>query len=210
MLYKEINQKFTDVVNSYLAEGYHFNTGTMEDGYSYGSNLTESHSDITHVDLTDGSEIVRVKLENFSCREESHYFQGIQLSVGILSIQGSTDVKHDSWVSISAELEIIQQERFYDIGRSSSWYVTKEEVVARLEKSCERYEVARSISQLLEQKIELNLAKAAPIVLPYVRRQPRCKTVKLADIVSVTKQDQNTAFYYIEVKGKGRLYSISK
>lgn len=208
MLYKEINQKFTDVVNSYLVKGYRFNTGTMEDGHSRSSSVNESCSDITHADLTDGSEIVRVKLENFSSREESYYFHGIRLSVGILSIHGSADVKHDSWVSISAKLDVIQQERFYNIG--SQWYVTKEEATARLEKSCERQEAARGVSQLLKQKIELNLAKAAPIVLPYIRRQPRCKTVKLADIISVTKHDRNTASYYVKVKGKDRLYLISK
>ena len=55
MKYIDINRKFTDTVSSYLANGYHFNTATMNG----------SQGEISAVDLTNDSEIIRVLLRRF-------------------------------------------------------------------------------------------------------------------------------------------------
>lgn len=207
MLYKEINQKFTDVVNSYLAEGYHFNTGTMggeEDSYSCG-NL--SFSDLAKVDLTNGSQTVRVNLGSFSYHENDKQFYGIRLSVKVSYIKAIADRERN--IDNFFGGETILEQRFYQIKYPAKWYGTKEEAIAQQEKAKKREEERRRLELLRRRMIEFDLAKAAPIVFPYVRRQPRCENVKLSDISGVAKDNRDSAFYFVRVEGK-TTYTITR
>lgn len=57
---KEINKIYTEEVKSYLNKGYIFNTSTM----------AGSQGEIVRVDLTNGKEVVRVRIERFRVRTE--------------------------------------------------------------------------------------------------------------------------------------------
>ena len=50
MKYADINKRYTETVSEYLARGYTINTRTM----------TGSQGDYAHIDLTDGTEVVRI------------------------------------------------------------------------------------------------------------------------------------------------------
>lgn len=51
MKFIDINREFTAAANSYMAQGYYINAGTM--GGSQG--------EVAHIDLTNGTEIIRVR-----------------------------------------------------------------------------------------------------------------------------------------------------
>ena len=70
MKYVDINRKFTEAVSTYLMKGYHFNTATMNG----------SQGEISAVDLTNGSEIIRVLLRRFNGNTFAD--KGIELVVG--------------------------------------------------------------------------------------------------------------------------------
>ena len=55
MTYADINKMFTAEVSKYLARGYHFNTASM----------SGSQGETAKVDLTNGTEIIRVLLRTF-------------------------------------------------------------------------------------------------------------------------------------------------
>lgn len=55
MKFIDINREFTAAANSYMAQGYYINAGTM--GGSQG--------EVAHIDLTNGTEIIRVLLTTF-------------------------------------------------------------------------------------------------------------------------------------------------
>ena len=69
MKFIDINREFTAAASSYMAQGYYINAGTM--GGSQG--------EVAHIDLTNGTEIIRVLLTTFN-----NYLgtEGVELIVG--------------------------------------------------------------------------------------------------------------------------------
>ena len=176
MKYAELNKRFTEVVAGYMAKGYVINTATM-DG---------SQGEIAKVDLTDGREILRVRLKSLGYEsaklKDGHYFYG----EGVVLTVGRADSKvvpnsHNTWQTLwDNECEVIFEEKWYRAGRDNSWLVTREEAIENCRKSCERYERNNTYEDRFGYK-ELG-EKASRIVLDFVKRQPRCKTAKLADV----------------------------
>ena len=69
MKYSDINKMFTTEVNKYLAQGYRFNTASMNG----------SQGELAKVDLTNGTEIIRIVARTFSKEWDK---QGVELFVG--------------------------------------------------------------------------------------------------------------------------------
>lgn len=100
MKFIDINREFTAAASSYMAQGYYINAGTM--GGSQG--------EIAHIDLTNGTEIIRVLLTTFN-----NYLgtEGVELIVGRVK----DDIKpnqEDRWSTVWNEcLEVISSKKFY-------------------------------------------------------------------------------------------------
>lgn len=82
MKFIDINREFTAAANSYMAQGYYINAGTM--GGSQG--------EVAHIDLTNGTEIIRVLLTTFN-----NYLgtEGVELIVGRVKDDIKPNVKMD-------------------------------------------------------------------------------------------------------------------
>lgn len=52
--FADINRRYTDIVNDYIQSGYDINTSTMSD----------SQGEIAKIDLTNGTEIVRILIDD--------------------------------------------------------------------------------------------------------------------------------------------------
>lgn len=197
MKFVDINRKFTEAVTEWIGKGYIINSATM--GGSQG--------EISKVDLTNGSEIIRVLLNSTGhpitkIEDRFYSFDIVELTVGRVTDQivpNSPSVWDTVW---NEHLEVISSEEFYEIGRNrrEKWYGTKAEAIAQQDKNWERSE-ARKVSE----RTELD---AAAIVLPFVKRQQRCKSVKLHEITKVTKTIHHNVFddgvhvnYAVEVRG---------
>ena len=174
MKYTDINRKFTDTVSSYLANGYHFNTATMNG----------SQGEISAVDLTNGREIIRVLLQHFSGK---NYFDGgIEIVVGRVKeserIQpNSSHNRHD--IIWNGRLEVISCERFYELSRHGSvdpFFGTEAESDVVSEKRLARY------SYRHDQSSTDITEKAAPLVKEYIREKFAVRRVIMGDI-KVTK-----------------------
>lgn len=118
MTYKDINNRFTELVAEYIAKGYTFNTSSM--GGSQG--------EIANIDLTNGKEIIRVVVSSFNNWREN--VEGVEISIG-----KSTDNVHPHSGQLhetvwNSHLEIIHTEYFYRISRYSNFYGTREEAEA--------------------------------------------------------------------------------
>ena len=100
MKFIDINREFTAAASSYMAQGYYINAGTM--GGSQG--------EVAHIDLTNGTEIIRVLLTTFN-----NYLgtEGVELIVGRVK----DDIKpnqEDRWSTVWNErLEVISSKKFY-------------------------------------------------------------------------------------------------
>jgi len=206
MKFETINRRFTEIVTEWMSNGYTINTATM--GGSQG--------EIGKIDLTDGKEVIRVLLDSFHkpCTriEDRFYgFEGLELIVGRVTdpIQPNSE---DTWNHIwNNRLEVISSEEFYQIGRGNrsggKWYGTKAEAMAQQDKNSDR-RAARRIEETREFPEAVK-----EIVLPFIRRQPRSKSVKLSEITKVTKTVRYTGFGEIIVKysaeARGQSYRLN-
>lgn len=119
MKFIDINREFTAAASSYMAQGYYINAGTM--GGSQG--------EVAHIDLTNGTEIIRVLLTTFN-----NYLgtEGVELIVGRVK----DDIKpnqEDRWSTVWNErLEVISSKKFYRLNNRAQdgFYGTEEEANA--------------------------------------------------------------------------------
>lgn len=119
MKYIDINQKFTAKVAEYIAKGYTINTATM----------SGSQGEVAHVDLTDGKQVVRVLLDSFTEYDSFNSLSGLEIVVGAPAdkVVPYDTARHNTiW---NNRLEVIESERFYEIG-SSNTAVTGNRIVA--------------------------------------------------------------------------------
>jgi len=201
MKFESINKKYTEAVAAWLAKGYTINTATM--GGSQG--------EVAHVDLTDGKEIIRVLLGNIGAAYERiedrfYHLDGVALIVGRVTDQIIPN-SPNTWPTVwNSHLEIVSEERFYEIGRQhrdgSKWYGTKEEAMAQQDKNSERYR-----ARFMYNHYTLS-ESAKAIVLPFVKRQPKCRSVRLSEIEAVTHHDVTSRTgnrygqYTVKVRGQ--------
>ena len=163
MKFIDINREFTAAANSYMAQGYYINAGTM--GGSQG--------EVAHIDLTNGTEIIRVLLTTFN-----NYLgtEGVELIVGRVK----DDIKpnqEDRWNTVWNErLEVISNKKFYRLNNRAQdgFYGTEEEANAAEEKRFDRYKSRRSNDSALDVT-----TKAAPMVKKYIHEKFGVRRVKI-------------------------------
>ncbi len=104
MKYIEINRKYSEVVSSYLVNGYVINTSTM-DG---------SQGDRAHIDLTNGSEIVRILVRDV--RNQSTFTYDVEIIVGKCADKRIAPNSSTQYGTIwNNELEVISAIRYRQI-----------------------------------------------------------------------------------------------
>lgn len=205
MKYESINRRYTEVVAEWMAKGYTINTATM----------SGSQGEVAKIDLTNGQEIIRILLEPTGrpitrIGERCYNFDSLHLAVcraqdQIPANSGST------WATIwRNRLDTIYSEDYYQIGREhrngEKWYGTRDEAIAQQDKQWERYcATASNRDHDLPEE-------AKRIVLPFLRRQPKCKSVQLSDVESVTKRSferrDGTCYSKYIVTARGKTYTL--
>lgn len=119
MKYIDINKKFTEAVAEYMNKGYTINSATMRG----------SQGEITKIDLTNETEIIRVAIESF--RDWRTCTEGLEIVVGRYTSSDVTPNTISGYNTIWAhDLEVLRTERFYKIGSNRTgedFYGTEEE-----------------------------------------------------------------------------------
>ena len=197
MLRKDIENIYTDTVREYLDNGYRIYYPTM--GGSQG--------EIAKIDLTNDKEVIRIflgsKTENYREHPDHKY---MDLDYFTIIVGRNTDkLWGDSFSDIiwNEHLELISEIRFYKIGRkNNSFFGTKQEAIDAMLKYYERLKF-RSFDWA-EERIEINSDEAKRIVLPFVKRQYKCKSATVKDIEKIEKIifKNDKVYYVVQVKGK--------
>jgi len=204
MKFETINRKFTEKVAEYMARGYIINTST----------LGGHQGEIAKVDLTNGTEIVRILLNSVSAcdakNNDYHHFEIVRLLVGRVTDRAIPN-SPNQWNTIwNDNLDTLHVEDFFEIGHQQrngdKWYGTRAEAVAQQNKQRERRRATWEASG------EPLSEAAKEIVLPFVRRQPRCKSVKCSEIESITKHhiESRTGKRYVKytIKVRGQVFDL--
>lgn len=186
---KGLNQLFTDEVKKYLDNGFQIRTDDM----------SGSQGEIAHVDLTDGSEIIRILMEVKSA-DFQQYGDMLEIRVGRV-VDPRVAKGYTIW---NNELETISEIKFDRI--RDDYYVSPEEG----RRMCDvRYN--RAVQKDIKH-ISPELGDAfKSAALRWIRRQPRMKGVRIDDIKSMVRIrcDKGGVCYRILARGK-TLYLESK
>lgn len=189
MFRKDIEKIYTDTLTEYINKGYRINSNTM----------SGSQGEIAKIDLTNDKEIIRIMLNrgtNFGGRYWTDY---IKLTVG-----RNTDKLRDDYMDIiwNEHLEIISEISFYKIGHNGDYYGTKEEAIEAMKKSYDRIK-----NRVVIRNTEIILPDTAKeIVLPFLRKQYKCKSIRIDEINKVSKIfSDGKPQYYIVARGRSYL-----
>lgn len=201
MKFADINKQFTDIVEAYLQEGYVFNTS------SFGNSITMG--DICKVDLTDGREIVRIRLteswDKLETGRGNYYLTSVTLTVGVETPSVKPNTKKADPFFPTKAMDIVYMDRVFaipDSGSDGDWYGSMAEAMD----ACDVRRKRRSANYVSEC---INFGSDAKrIVLPYVKRQKYCTSVRASEIESVRKHfgedvhGHQYGFYTVSVRGR--------
>lgn len=214
MKYSEINKEYTQVIAEYLNKGYVINTSTQSGTYS---------NEIAHCDLTNGSDLIRVVLMNFY--DDNFRPSAAGISLQVLSMQldrptlrgfkpnqkqgahdlwneNSTVISKKEWYCIRRESEVCVNGEYK--GYSDGWWVTKEELKNQRDVMWTRKYVEYPSSYIVTFYAS---SKARLLAYKFVKRQPRCKTIKPGDIEAIERSFINGKNEYI-IRAKGKEWTL--
>lgn len=191
MKYADINAKYTATVAGYLAKGYTINTRSM----------CGSQGDYAHIDLTDGTEVIRILVDTFHEWTDIS-LDGLEIIVGRANSEVIPNCENDYRTLWNSELDIISRERFYEIGadrRHGKFYGTLEEATAAQQLKYQRYAAKHQVS-----KPEDITAKAMEIAKRIICREFNVKRICEADITV----NKHNGTYTIKYKNKSKVYRL--
>lgn len=202
MLRKDIENVYTDTIKDYLNKGYRIYYPTM--GGSQG--------EIAKIDLTNDKEVIRILLGSKTEHYGEHpIHKYMDLDYLTIIVGRNTDkLRGNSFSDIiwNEHLELISEIRFYKIGRrNNSFFGTKQEAIDAMCKYYERFD----FRDLYSRDEIIFSDKAKEIILPWVKRQKKCKSVNVKQIDEVKKviyyNRKNIEVHYY-VKAKGQVFKI--
>lgn len=137
MRFKDINKRYTEIVADYITKGYTINTASM--GGSQG--------ELANIDLTNGTEILRILVNSFTDWNSAYGLEGIEIVVGCCTDDVTpNDYRYNDTIW-NDHLDVLNCERFYKIGedrKNGILYGTIDDANAAIEKRVARYS-ARNI-----------------------------------------------------------------
>ena len=172
----DISRIYTSKIAELLSAGYQINPWTM----------SGSQGEIAKVDLTNGSETIRVLIET---SREFPIGKIVTITIGRVVEQGELTI----W---NHHLEVCSQIKFAEI--AEDYYTTYDEGVKIGEKRVQR---RRRCVNWSSQDLSDAYKR---IALRWIQRKPHMKSCKLKDIESMTRwmDECGRNRYYITAKGK--------
>ena len=185
MKYADINKKYTATVAEYLANGYTINTRTM----------SGSQGDYAHIDLTDGTEVIRIMVDTFHEWTDIS-LDGLEIIVGRADSEVIPNCENDYHTLWNTKLDIISRESFYVFGavRRHGNFQGYLDVGT----PAHHLKVHRYIAKHKNSKSEDITAKAMEIAKRIIRREFKVKRISEAD-VKISKSGKS---YTVSYKGK--------
>jgi len=183
MKYADINKRFTEIVAEYIGKGYLVNSASM----------TGSQGEISKIDLTNGTEIIRIMVANFT-EWEPMTVDGVEIIVGRDQNEVSPH-HHSTWHTLwNNKLETLSEERFYKIGETrrdrTPYYGAKEEALAAADLNFKRYRARRQSCEAKDVT-----SKAMEIAKRIIRREFKVQRIREADIRVIKSNGSYTVNY---------------
>ena len=167
MFKKDIEKAFTEKVQEYLMKGYRF----------YSEGMRGSQGEIAKVVLTDDKELIIIYLEeDYSTLSEWRHSL-------VLFVEKQPCTKYIVWLHTGT---ILEKTIWHDLSDGEGRYYLNSEcpkVNEILAIKQQRRELNRNLHNTKD--IEFTSDEAKKVILPLVRRQPKCKSKTVKDIIKI-------------------------
>ena len=177
MFARDIEAIFTEKVNEYIQNGYVFSPATM----------SGHQGEIGKVDLRNDHEIVRVLLTGE--RDYHADTRAIVLTIGRVERKERKGHEFDTMAPTvwNNRLDVIEQRTFYTVSDRHEVYT---EDLAEYEAIVEKQK-ARLHERYSKKTKRFTSDAMRKAVLSFVRRQDKCKRMKLSDIKAIAKVERD-------------------
>jgi hypothetical protein len=187
----DINKEFTALVNTFIKEGY-----------TFAPTMSGHQGEEMKVDLDNGKETVRIRLEreNWHDYDAKFYADGLELIVEIFDRigKGSFDTL---WSGKGKEIFRNAYYAVSDRNVNSVYTTDKQFIIDRIAIRHTRYKLKERKNTVYNY---LDTDKAKKCVLSFVRRQPGCKTKTINDIVNISREFRDSGKFYSVRVNKGK------
>ena len=181
----DIRSIYTQMVSDYLAKGYQIHPETM--GGSQG--------EMAHIDLTNGSEILRVLIETRGGFGDC-YGDILTIRVG----RCTEEIGRNWHIIWNNKLETLSEIKLAKI--SDTFYTTPEEGARMADLRWTRW-----CNRKCNDRKELGDAYKS-VALRWLRRQPRMKSCKLEDITRMTRRTRSDGTVCFEIEARGKTFYL--
>lgn len=204
MLRKDIENVYTNTIKEYMDKGYRI----------YYSTMGGTQGEIAKIDLTNDKEIIRILINSkVEYYREHPIHKYMDLDYLTIIVGRNTDKlwgNHFSDIIWNEHLELISEIRFYKIGRKNNYFFgTKQEAIDAMCKYYDRFGFRNLYDKDRDEIIFSD--KAKEIILPFIKRQRKCKSINVKQIEEVKKviyyNRKNIEVHYF-VKAKGQVFKI--
>ena len=189
---QDIRNLFTQKVAELLAQGYTIHPDSMPG----------SQGEIAHIDLDNGSEIIRVLLTRGCKYTEEFYGDTVTLTVGKATVSCRGHWDELVW---NQELEPSFEIKFAEI--SQDFYTDLDTAAEIHAKRRERWAAKTDAQKRNTSREDLGTAFKS-IALRWVQKQPKMKSAKLADIERVTRLIDPKGKRSFEIRVKNKIFTI--
>lgn len=181
----DIRSIYTQLVSELLAKGYQIHPETM--GGSQG--------EMAHIDLTNGSEILRVLIETHGGFGDS-YGDLLTIRVG----RCTEEIGRNWHIIWNNKLETLSEIKLAKI--SDTFYTTPEEGARMADLRWNRW-----CNRKCSDRKELGDAYKS-VAIRWLRRQPRMKSCKLEDIERMTRRTRSDGTVCFEIEARGKTFYL--
>ena len=185
----DINKEFTSLVSTFIKEGYTFSP-----------TMSGHQGEEMKVDLDNGKETVRIRLEreHWYTIDYGFHADGLELIVEIYD-----KVCKEGFDTLwSGKGKEIFRNTYYTINDRNGIFTTSKQFIL------DRIAIRNTRCKLKERKNTvynyLDTNKAKRCVLSFVRRQPGCKTKTINDIVNINREFGSSKRLYSVCVNKGK------
>ena len=204
---QDIRNMYTQKVTELLNEGYTIFPDTMNG----------SQGEIAHIDLTNGSEILRVLLHRdrrYDRDEGGYWGDTVVLTVGKAGEDTRVGSNWDDTIW-NNRLEVRSRIEFADIGsdwrsrRGAEWYTTLEEGARITSLRHARYRAKGDTENGYDRRETLGDTFKLP-ALRWLRRQPRMKTCRMDDIEKIERVTRPDGHRHFEIRARHQTFTLGR
>ena len=189
---QDIRNLFTQKVAELLAQGYTIHPDSMPG----------SQGEIAHIDLDNGSEIIRVLLTRGCKYTEEFYGDTVTLTVGKATVSCRGHWDELVW---NQELDKRFEIEFAEIGRD---FYTDLATAAEIHAKRRMRRKAKPNTDIWNTSREELGTAYKSIALRWLQKQPRMKSAKLTDIERMVRVTTHSGKRSFEISAKGRTFTL--